>query len=103
LPFMNPVVEQLTMIATHQDQVLVTPAEATVWASAGYCPNAGMAVGDRAWTFQGHPEFSAEIANVLYGGRVELIGQHGVDVARRTLTKPLSRDLMTSWIARFVS
>jgi GMP synthase-like glutamine amidotransferase len=99
LPFMDRIVERLTMIATHQDQVVDTPGEATVWATADYCPNAGMAVGDRAWTFQGHPEFSAEVADVLYAGRVELIGQAKVDGARASLTKPLSRQLMAHWIA----
>jgi GMP synthase-like glutamine amidotransferase len=102
LPFMQPAVERLTMVATHQDQVVETPGTATVWASADYCPNAGMAVGDRAWTFQGHPEFSAEIADVLYAGRVELIGQAKVDQARATLTKPLARRLMAQWIAATV-
>ena len=90
-------------IASHQDQVVDVPPDARVIASAtsGYCPVAGLAVGERAWTLQGHPEFVPALADHLLAGRVELIGAEPVARARASLTQPLDRVTVARWIANF--
>src|SRR4051812_25880314 len=54
LPCMEPSLDRIAIIASHQDQVVAVPPDARVIASAatGYCPVAGLAVGERAWTLQ---------------------------------------------------
>lgn len=80
----------LTMIASHEDQVTIVPDDATVWSTADYCPNAGLAVGERIWTVQGHPEFTPQLARAIYTSRRERIGADLVDRALATLDRPLS-------------
>lgn len=82
--------DTLTLIASHQDQVLDAPADAVVWSTAGYCPIAGMRIGERMWTVQGHPEFTPALAAAIYESRRDRIGGDAVDAAKQTLDAPLS-------------
>ncbi|MGI9643776.1 MAG: type 1 glutamine amidotransferase [Ilumatobacteraceae bacterium] len=94
---------RMTLIASHRDQVTELPDGAEVWASAEYCPAAGMTIGERTWTLQGHPEFTAEIALELYTAREGLLGQATVDDAMATLGRPLSNDAVAAAIRAFVA
>ncbi|KGM48462.1 type 1 glutamine amidotransferase [Pseudooceanicola atlanticus] len=49
----------LTLNAWHQDQVVALPDGAQVLASSEFCANAAVAYGDRIYTVQAHPEFTA--------------------------------------------
>ena len=70
-------------------------------ATNDHCPVAGLAVGDRAWTLQGHPEFVPPLADHLLAGRTELIGAERVAIARASLRRPLDRTVVGRWIAQF--
>ena len=61
-----------------------------------------MTVGERVWTMQGHPEFSAEVADVLYADRADALGQDTIERARSTLARPLSNDAVAAAIVDFV-
>jgi GMP synthase-like glutamine amidotransferase len=87
------------LIASHEDQVVDVPSDARVFARSDHCPVAGMAVGDRLWTVQGHPEFVPELADYLLSLRVELIGAERVRAARATLAQPTDRGMVARWIA----
>ncbi len=95
--------EAFALLASHQDQVMELPADASLLftAESGYCPIAGMTVGDRAWTIQAHPEFTAPLADHLLAGRIELIGTQRVAAARASLTQPIDQPLVARWIATF--
>ena len=101
LPCMDPPLARFALLASHQDQVVDVPPGARVIATStsGYCPVAGLAVGERAWTLQGHPEFVPRLADHLLAGRVALIGAEPVARARASLTQPLDRDTIARWIA----
>jgi GMP synthase-like glutamine amidotransferase len=101
LPCMDPPREQFSLLASHQDQVVDVPPGARVIASASHCPIAGLAVGERAWTVQAHPEFVPALADHLLAGRVELIGAERVAAARASLGRALDRTTIGHWIARF--
>ena len=92
-----------SLLASHQDQVTALPADATLLfdSESGYCPIAGMVVGERAWTIQPHPEFTAPLADHLLAGRVELIGAQRVAAARASLRSPIDPQLVARWIATF--
>jgi GMP synthase-like glutamine amidotransferase len=96
-------VSTISLIASHQDQVVALPDGATLLARAddGGCPVAGFTLGPRAWTLQPHPEFVAPLADHLLAGRVELIGATRVAAARASLSRPGSRALIGDWIAQF--
>jgi GMP synthase-like glutamine amidotransferase len=100
-PWMDPPLARFALLASHQDQVVDVPADAVVIASAPSCPVAGLAVGERAWTIQGHPEFVPPLADHLLAGRIDLIGAERVARARATLDEPLDRHTVARWIATF--
>jgi GMP synthase-like glutamine amidotransferase len=94
LPWFPEGDESISLIASHQDQVIEPPPGSTVWSTSDYCPVAGLRIGAAAWSVQGHPEFTAEVAHVLYEGRRDRLGDEAVDRARDSLTAPVSnRDL----------
>ena len=101
-PGMSGTDDDVTLIASHQDQVVAVPPDARVFARAtdGSCPVGGMIVGERAWTIQLHPEFVPDLADHLLAGRVDLIGADKVTAARASLGRPLSRPMVAAWIAR---
>ena len=98
---MQPALDRFALIASHQDQVVDVPDAARVIATNDHCPVAGLAVGDRAWTLQGHPEFVPPLADHLLAGRTELIGAERVAIARASLRQPLDRTVVGRWIAGF--
>jgi GMP synthase-like glutamine amidotransferase len=61
-----------------------------------------MTVGERAWSMQGHPEFTPAICDVLYESRRELIGGESVDAAKRTLANDLSNESIAASIVRLI-
>jgi GMP synthase (glutamine-hydrolysing) len=81
---------EMTLLASHQDQVLGLPDDAVVWATADHCPNAALRVGNRMWTVQGHPEFTPQLVRAVYDSRRDRIGDDKVDAAIATLDRPLS-------------
>jgi GMP synthase-like glutamine amidotransferase len=102
LPWFAAGDDHMVLLASHQDQVLEPPAEATVWSTADYCPVAGMTIGERVWTMQGHPEFVPPVVEVLYEGRRAVLGDEAVDAARRSLSRPLSNAAIAEAIVAFV-
>ncbi len=104
-PWMDPppVDGAFRLIASHQDQVVDLPAEATVIARTDHCPVAAFTVGPRALAIQPHPEFSAEVSRGLIGLRRGLIGPDRSDTALATLDGPLEDDRrrVAAWMANF--
>lgn len=101
--WMEPALASLSLIASHQDQVVSLPAGAELLARGvtGESAVAGFTVGDHAWTLQAHPEFVPTLADHLLAGRVELIGADRVTAARATLGAALDRLTVARWIGTF--
>jgi GMP synthase-like glutamine amidotransferase len=99
--WMEPRRDHIRLIASHQDQVVALPPDATLLAGNAGCPNGGMLVGDRAWTLQLHPEFTPALADSLLAGRVDVLGAEVVEAARASLAGPADHDLVAGWMARF--
>ena len=55
--------------AWHQDQVTKLPEGAEVIARTDFCENAALVYGDKIWSIQPHPEFTAEFLDGLMKGR----------------------------------
>jgi GMP synthase-like glutamine amidotransferase len=92
-----------TLLASHQDQVVELPDDASVWSSADYCPFAGFTVGERMLTMQGHPEFTPQLVTTLYDSRRDRLGDAAVDAAMTTLGNPLSNDSIAAAIVRLIA
>ncbi|MEZ5180463.1 MAG: hypothetical protein R2702_01060 [Acidimicrobiales bacterium] len=91
-----------TLIASHQDQVVELPEGARVWLRTAHCPVAGYLLGPAALAIQPHPEFTSPISRGLVERRRDLMGTDVADAALASLDAPLDRDLLASWMARFL-
>ena len=101
--WMQPPLGRVRLIASHEDQVTGVPTGAELLATADTCPVAGLVVGERAWSVQGHPEFTPELAAALLDLRVGRSGAEKVAAARTSLTGPDDRAAVGAWIARFLT
>jgi GMP synthase-like glutamine amidotransferase len=66
---------KLSLLVSHQDQVLELPQNAVLLASNAHCPVAGYAVGEEVFCVQGHPEFVPAYSAYLMGKRREILGE----------------------------
>ena len=57
--------EQVSLLASHQDQVLELPTGARLLASNSHCPIAAYAIGQQVLCLQPHPEFDPEYSAFL--------------------------------------
>jgi GMP synthase-like glutamine amidotransferase len=66
---------EISLLASHQDQVFELPAGATLLASNDFCPVAAFAVGQEVLCVQPHPEFVASYSAYLLDSRRALLGE----------------------------
>ncbi|PWJ18186.1 type 1 glutamine amidotransferase [Jannaschia seohaensis] len=94
---------EIALSAWHQDQVVALPEGATRLASNGFCENAILAYGDRAFTVQAHPEFSGEIISAYVEARrgTGTYSNDMMDQAARDAPLPLDTGRLGDAIARF--
>ncbi|MCA3700411.1 MAG: type 1 glutamine amidotransferase [Brevundimonas sp.] len=102
-PWMTPVLTQIALSASHQDQVVVKPDEARVTLSSDFTPYAGLAWGDDAISLQPHPEFSRAFTGALVEGRRGRIDTAVVDRALESLEAEDDRASVADWIRRFLA
>jgi len=102
-PWMTPAAATVAIPVSHQDQVVAIPGDALVTLSSAFTPYAGLAWGEDAISFQGHPEFTPAYASDLTAGRRGRIDPVLVDRALETLAQPNDRALVTEWIRGFLA
>jgi GMP synthase-like glutamine amidotransferase len=66
---------KMSLLVSHQDQVLELPEDATLLASNNHCPIAAYAVGEEVFCVQGHPEFEAAYSSFLLEKRRDRLGE----------------------------
>ena len=67
--------EQVSLLTSHQDQVLELPAGARLLASNSHCPIAAYAMGQQVLCIQPHPEFDPEYSAFLLEKRRAQYGE----------------------------
>ncbi len=100
-PWMVPTTDEFRLIASHQDQVVEAPDGAVVFAEGPGCPVAGMTIGS-AISFQGHPEFTPELSQLLTLDRRERIGEEEAQRGLASLDRGVTQPLVADWIVEFV-
>lgn len=87
--------------ASHQDQVIVQPANTRVVAASHFTPLAAICWTDRpAISFQFHPEFSPEFAKALIQRRYDVVPDP--DAAVASLDAPNDNARVGGWIRNFL-
>lgn len=92
----------LSILASHQDQV-ITPAPGTeVVASSDFCEYAACQVGDHILTFQGHPEFVTGYSREIMQFRCKAIGEQAYTAGMASLETPPESERVARWILDFL-
>ncbi|MDO5622236.1 MAG: type 1 glutamine amidotransferase [Paracoccus sp. (in: a-proteobacteria)] len=93
--------QPLRLNAWHQDQVTRLPEGAQVVARNGFCENAALVYGDRAFTVQAHPEFDDEVIAGLIAHRSASVPPALVEEARARLAEGKDRTVLADRIEAF--
>jgi GMP synthase-like glutamine amidotransferase len=92
---------QVSIPASHQDQIVVQPPATRVIAGNAFSPYGVLAYEDQpALSMQFHPEFSPQFAKALIEARRDRLPQ--ADAALASLDQPNDRDAVAGWIRRFL-
>lgn len=101
--FMADAPESLAIACSHQDQVIVPPAEAEVVLSSDFTPNAGLFYrSGKALSFQPHPEFADDYGLALAALRRGRASDEVVDQAIASFDRGSDSSLLRQYIARFM-
>lgn len=92
---------ELPLNAWHQDQVTQLPEGAVRLASHADCKNAAILYGDRALTFQPHPEFGPEALEALAELNLVNVPEELIDEVFENLLEPISNETIGDQIADF--
>jgi GMP synthase-like glutamine amidotransferase len=78
----------VSLLASHQDQVLSMPPGATLLARSEFCPIAAYAIDDQVLCVQPHPEFVEAYSSYLLDKRRDRVGEERYATARAALSLP---------------
>lgn len=93
--------DQVSIPASHQDQVVVQPPGTAVTLASAFTPYAGLAWADgSAISFQFHPEFEPAFAKALIEARRDALSDP--DGAKTTLDQSNDNDRVGRWIGHFL-
>ncbi|MBL8028265.1 MAG: hypothetical protein JNL74_17715 [Fibrobacteres bacterium] len=100
--WMNPPLQQVSLLYSHQDQVVALPPNAVLIGGDDFCPNRMFAVDNNILVMQGHPEFSVEFEHYLLKGRREILTPELYSVAESSLKKPIDNETIAKWVVNFI-
>ena len=93
---------ELPLNAWNQDQVIEVPEGALTLASNDFCAHAAILYGNRALSFQAHPEFGPEMLEGLILTKGDFVEDpEQVQTALETLDEPLANEMIGDQIADF--
>lgn len=101
--WMQPALASVSLIASHQDQVVTPPAGATVLGGSDFCPIGLLRIADNVLSIQTHPEMPKDYSRDLYDSRRERIGGAAADAAIASLAGPTDEAAVARWIATFIT
>lgn len=99
--WMQPEKPTYRLLLSHQDQVLMPPAEAEILGGNEHCPISMLAMGNHMLGIQAHPEFTAPYAEALMDSRLERIGRDPIQTAKPTLAEATDEATIVHWIDAF--
>ena len=96
-PWIDNSTGSVSLITSHQDQVVMLPPGASVVGSSDHCPNFLVEFAPGVVGIQGHPEFEAPFAGAIYSNQRELYGTL-VDEAIASLSQSTDSQAVAMWI-----
>ncbi|MCO6442392.1 MAG: GMP synthase [Nitrococcus mobilis] len=100
--WMVPAPDRLSLLVSHQDQVIVPPP-GTQWLTGNdFCRYGMTQIADHILTFQGHPEFSKDYSKALMKRRRSAIGEQAYRAGLASLALDVDDRMAAQWIVRFL-
>ena len=100
-PWLDPRLDEVSLLSSHQDQVTELPEDATLIASNDFCRHAGFVWGEHVLTFQGHPEFKKAYSADLMQMRQDVLGDEVFERGMASLEQDTHEDHVGRWILNF--
>lgn len=100
--WMQPGLDQIRILASHQDQVALLPPGATRLAGNDFCPNFMFLQGDHIVAIQGHPEFSVEYNRALIERRRDFLSDDRYRSSLSSLEGEVDSATMMQWLLQFL-
>lgn len=100
--WMAPATSRLSLLVSHQDQVIAPPPGALRLAGNDFCPYGMLQIANHILTFQGHPEFSKDYSQALMNRRRAEIGEQAYETGLASLALEVHARIAAQWIARFL-
>lgn len=96
-PWMTDCSDEISLIMSHQDQVVALPEGARRIGSSGHCENYLVEFAPRHVGIQGHPEFRPTFAEAVYRSYRDTRGSLADD-ALASLDRPTDTPIVVDWI-----
>ena len=100
-PWMEPDLEQFSMLSFHRDQVTRLPLGAVLIAENSFCPLSAYYIGDWLISFQGHPELTKDYIRALLYYRENIIGKEVLENGIKSLDQQIQPKIIAKWILNF--
>ena len=101
-PWMQPERRELSLLVSHQDQVIELPPGVQHLAGHEFCPYDMLQVDGHILTLQGHPEFPVGYSRALIELRWDQIGPERARAAADSLAVEPDAAVAAEWIHRFI-
>ena len=101
-PWMEPDLENFSILSFHQDQVTQLPEGAILFAENDFCPYSAYYIGDWLISFQGHPELTKAYSRALLHKREKILGAEVFESGIKSLEQPIQPQIIAQWILNFI-
>jgi len=101
--WINPELDDFSLLVSHQDQVTELPDQAVSIASSDFCEHSGFSIDNCILTYQGHPEFSTDYLLSIMNKRRKSIGEPTYHVALASLEQSSDDLTIARWISGFIT
>ena len=101
-PWMEPDLEQFSILSFHKDQVTKLPKGAVLIAENDFCPYSAYYIGEWLISFQGHPELTKDYVRALLHHRENILGQEVLESGLKSLEQQIQPRIIAKWILNFI-
>jgi GMP synthase-like glutamine amidotransferase len=101
--WMKPPLSQVSLLFSHQDQVVSLPNNALLLAQDEFCGFQMYQLGKHILTLQGHPEFSVDFARARLQSRKDKMPIEVYEKAMASFDRPKDDQVLVEWIRNFAS
>jgi GMP synthase-like glutamine amidotransferase len=99
--WMRPALKKVSLLFSHQDQVVIMPKGAKLLAQDSFCEFQMYQLAKHILTLQGHPEFSVEFAKARLVSREDKMPHETFQKALASFEKPKDDQVIAEWIRNF--